>query len=118
MTKKITSLVILLALFAGARIVSADWQVGLYSAGLYGLPDNSVTNIIDNTLLWILRIFTLLAVISFVVTGIMFLMSGSNTAMAEKAKAGVGYSIIGIVVGLIGYIVIIFVDSWLWGYLY
>jgi len=114
-TKKIISSIILIGLFAGIRMVSADWLDGLDLASDYGLPYSPVENIIHSLLLWILAVFTFLCVISFVVTGIMFLMAGSNADMATKAKTGLGYSIIGVAIGLSGYVIIRFIDDLLWG---
>lgn len=89
-------------------LVSADWTDGLSLAGIFsGLPTIlEVDQVIFNVLQWLLRIFTFLAVISFIVNGLMFILSGGNTDMATRAKKGVAYSIIGVAVGLSGYIIL------------
>ena len=104
----------LVVFFVSAPLVaSADWTTGLTLARLFsGLPNGLyVEEVVFNVMQWLLRLFTFLAVISFVVTGLMFFLSGSSSDMATKAKRGVGYSIIGVAVGLIGYIVIAQIDS-------
>lgn len=70
------------------------------------LPYQDEEVILEETLIWLLGIFTILAVLSFVISGVLFLFAGANKNLADKAKDGVTYSIIGIVVALIGYIII------------
>ncbi len=113
MKKYLPSLLILIALPLFAK---ADWMTGLNIAGTYGLPNAFVYDIFDNLLLFLLAIFTILAVISFVINGIMFLMAGSSQDMAERAKRGVTLSIIGVAIGISGYIIITFIDSILLGW--
>jgi hypothetical protein len=110
-TKKILSLVLLTGLFICLSSVSANWGDGLGLAHDYDLPDANVKDIIHNFLMWLLLIFTLLCVIAFVIAGIMFLLAGSNTKMVEQAKSAVTLSIIGIFIGLSGYIIIRLADD-------
>lgn len=114
-TKKIISAVSLISLFAFVNLAGADWQAGISAVSGYNLPDSSVSNIIATFLMWLLAIFTFLCVIAFVIAGVMFLMAGSNKNMLETAKNAVTYSIIGIAIGLIGYIVVRFVNELLRG---
>ena len=94
-------------------LASADWTTGMTLARTFsGLPPGlQVEEVVFKIMLWLLRLFTFFAVISFVVTGLMFFFSGSSPDLATKAKRGVGYSIIGVAVGLVGYIVIAQIDS-------
>lgn len=89
-------------------IISIVENVGFIAAVgmLISSPLGSATGILGSLLNWLLNIFTFIAVISFIVTGIMFLFSGSNPDMREKAKSGVVYSIIGIAIGLSGYVIL------------
>lgn len=91
--------------------VKAGWGEGLVAVGNFGLPVAYVDEIIENTLLWILGMFTFLCVIAFIIYGIMFLMAGGSQVAQEKAKKGVMYAIIGIAVGISGYIIINFIDE-------
>lgn len=96
--------------------VSADWLVGYDMArDSSHLPENYVGNVILTLLLWLLAIFTFLCVISFIIAGIMFLAAGSDPKLTENAKSAVKYSIIGIVVGLSGYVIINFISTTLSG---
>lgn len=111
--------VFILGIFFLPLLAQADWSTGLSIGQTYGLPNpwDGIYGIIDNALLWILSIFTLLAIISFVINGIMFLMAGGSQDMADRAKRGVTYSILGILVGISGYIIIRFLDELLLGVL-
>lgn len=95
-----------------APSANADWATGLgFARTSSNLPFNYVDDVVYTILMWLLLIFTFLCVIAFVVAGIMFLTAGANTQMAEQAKNAVKYSIIGIAVGISGYVVIALVDS-------
>jgi amino acid transporter len=63
---------------------------------------------------WLLIIITVLAVIGFIISGILFI-TASGSGGAEKAKGWLTYSIIGIIVALIGYIVVQLVANLLGG---
>ena len=80
-----------------------------------GLPGADVKTIITGILKWLLGVFGTLGIISFVISGIMYLVSAGNDDMISKAKKGMTYSIIGIIVGLSGYIIIWAVDQMLRG---
>ena len=57
-----------------------------------------VVQVVGNVLSWILTVFLLLAIISFVVTGIQYLFSFGNTFSAENAKRNFVYSTIAIAI--------------------
>jgi hypothetical protein len=70
-----------------------------------GLPDPAdttgqgpVVQVAVTVMKWLLSIFTLLAVISFVYTGIKFLTSMGDTYKADEARKSLVYSIIGVAV--------------------
>ena len=106
--KQLISLAILLGLFVIFQTTTANWSDGMDEIDSFttSLPSADAADVIEGFMLWLLIIFTFLAVIAFVVSGIMFLTAGSNSKMLEKAKASVGYSVLGIVIGLAGYIII------------
>ncbi len=54
--------------------------------------------ILLNILRWITNIFGLLAIISFFVSGFLFLFSAGETTRADNARKGLIYSIIGVAV--------------------
>ena len=81
----------------------------------FGLSSSSVSDIVRNVLTWILGIFGLLAVIGFVVSGIMYIISSGNDDTMKKAKNAMVYCIIGVIVALSGLIIIFAVDKALRG---
>jgi flagellar basal body-associated protein FliL len=64
--------------------------------------------------MWLLLILTVIAVIGFIISGFMFII-GDTSGDKEKAKSWLTYSIIGVIVALIGYIVINLIDTILRG---
>jgi hypothetical protein len=91
---------------------SAQWSL----PQSYGLPTGTIYYIIENILMWLLAIFGFIGIIGFAISGIMYLLSAGSSGMAENAKKGMIYSIIGIVVGLGGFVIIQAIDAMLSGY--
>lgn len=83
-----------------------------------GLPDNSggIADILSSILSWLLGVLGVIAIISFVISGIMYLTASGNERQLDTAKRAMTYSIIGVVVALSGYIVVRAVDYALRGY--
>ena len=75
-------------------------------AGGVGLPSGSIYGIIKNVVYWLLGIFAFFGIIGFVVSGIMYLVSAGNDEMITKAKKYMMYSIVGVIVGLMGYVIL------------
>lgn len=90
-------------------IGSGGWNPGNLSG--FGLPEGSITGIIINILDWLLFIFGLLGIIGFLISGVMYILASGNDDMIEKAKAGMKYSIIGVLVGLSGVVIIRAIDA-------
>lgn len=84
-----------------------------------GLPegsgDNPIVGVIKNVASWILVILGSIALISFVIAGIIYLTSLGDDKRMERAKRAMLYSIIGVVVGLSGFVLIQAINSWLAG---
>jgi hypothetical protein len=80
-----------------------------------GLPSGNLTSVIANFTNWLLAIFGFLAIISFLVSGIMYLLSAGDDKAQEKAKKQMTWSIMGVVIGLVGLVVIYAVDMFLRG---
>ena len=70
------------------------------------VPFTSASSVLGTLLNWLLSIFTFVAVISFIISGAMFILSGSDPTLRERAKSGLVYSIIGIAVTLSGWIIL------------
>lgn len=82
----------------------SGWNPG--SLSRFGLPTGSVIGIIENILFWLLGILGLVGVIGFVISGILYLVSVGDEAGIERAKNAMKWSIVGVVVGLMGVVVI------------
>lgn len=70
------------------------------------LPSASLTGIITNIMNWLLMIVGILGVIGFVIAGIMYLTAAGDDGMIDRAKKAMTYSIVGVLVALIGLVVI------------
>lgn len=81
----------------------------------FGLPSGSILGIIQNLLFWLLAIFSLLAIIAFVVSGLMYLSTSADADLAKKAKEVAKNAVIGIIIGLSGIIIITAVNAFLAG---
>lgn len=93
--------------------VGAQWEVDR-NMDTTGLEDTSVAEIIFTVLQWLLLILTFLAVIGFVISGIMFITAGGSDR-ADAARKWLTYSIVGIIVALLGYIMTTFISTILQG---
>lgn len=80
-----------------------------------GLPGGTISSVLSTFMKWLLGIFGFAAIISFLISGIMYFIAAGNTEEAEKAKKQMEWSILGVIVGLSGYIVINAVTSWFGG---
>ena len=61
--------------------------------------------IVSNLLFWLLSMFAVLGIIGFVLSGIFYLVSAGNEDMVDKGKDGIKWSIVGILVGLSGFVI-------------
>jgi hypothetical protein len=75
------------------------------------LPQAPVATIINNIVLWLLGIFGFVAVVGFVISGIMYLTAAGDEDRQETAKNAMIYSITGVLVGLAGLVVIYAIDA-------
>ncbi len=103
----------LLALSWAPAALGQGWNPGNYTGT--GLPRAQLGSIIANIALWLLAIFGFIAVIGFVISGIMYLLSAGDEDRQEQAKRAMYYSITGVIVGLVGLVVIYAVNFFLGG---
>lgn len=77
-----------------------------------GLPNPSggVKTILSRVLVWVLGIFGILALISFVIAGIQYFVSAGNDNAMQNAKRNMTFSIIGVVIGLAGVVIVKAID--------
>ncbi|MFH1183143.1 MAG: hypothetical protein V1690_02685 [Candidatus Moraniibacteriota bacterium] len=90
--------------------------------GVGGVPDpggggsgHPIAEVLTRALMWLLGIFGLLAIICFVVAGVLYLTAQGDSRRIETAKNATVYGIFGIVIGLIGLIVVRTIDTLLRG---
>ena len=95
---------IALLVLAVPQLAAAGWSIDSITG--FGLPNNSIKNIIEKLLLWLLGIFSFLGVIGFAISGIMYLTSAGDDDRMKTAKQAMQYSIIGVIVGISGVVII------------
>ncbi|MEK7598687.1 MAG: hypothetical protein AAB487_03045 [Patescibacteria group bacterium] len=81
-----------------------------------GLPGGTVYGIISAIMRWILIIFGFVGVIGFAISGILYLTAAGDEGQIEKAKKAMSYSIIGVIVGISGYVILQAATSMLTGF--
>ena len=95
-----------------ARVVNAFFLKMTVFTELFAHP---FVAMVLNALFWLLAIFAILGVIGFVLSGIFYLVAAGEESTMEKGKDGMKWSIIGIIVGLSGFIVMQAVSALLGG---
>jgi hypothetical protein len=115
--KKILSLttIVLGSVFSASFALAAGWNVDELSS-LSGLPSTSIYDIVVNLLDWLLSILGIAGVIGFVIAGLMYLLAAGNETMTGNAKKAMVASILGVIVGLSGLVIIYAVEAALSGY--
>jgi hypothetical protein len=93
----------------GAR--GDGWSFNIGSGGgvsgnSYGLPGGSILDITENILYWLLTILGIVSIIGFVIAGLLYLTAAGDEDRISKAKKALTYSIIGVIVGLSGFVVL------------
>lgn len=78
-----------------------------------GTPTGSIMGIIASTMNWLLAILGFIGIIGFVISGILYLTAAGDEGQIDKAKNAMMYSIIGVIVALLGFVIIQAVDAWL-----
>lgn len=79
------------------------------------LPSGGIVQILTNGMNWLLIIVGILGVIGFVISGILYLTAAGDETQIDKAKSAMLYSILGVIVALIGVVVIQAVQGLLGG---
>ncbi len=93
----------------------AQWDPGALSA-TSDLPEERIYIIIENLMMWILGVFGFVSIIGFVISGIMYLTAAGNDEQITKAKSAMKWSIVGVIVGLGGLVIVWAVDRALRGW--
>lgn len=92
-----------------------NWDRGFGNAKSSGLGGGSIYSVIQVTLGWLLGILGFIAIIGFVISGILYLTAAGNESQIEKAKSAMTYSIVGVIVALVGFMIVTAVGEWLKG---
>lgn len=71
-----------------------------------GLPAGSITGILTSAMNWLLTIVAILGVIGFVIAGILYLTAAGDEDQIARGKRAMIYSIVGIIVALLGLVII------------
>lgn len=71
-----------------------------------GLSDQSVIQVVQNVLNWLLYIMAAAATLAFVIAGFRYLLSAGDEKQAESAKNTAKYAAIGLAVALSGLVII------------
>jgi hypothetical protein len=100
-------------LMISSQTAFGQWNLSNYDGT--NLPKTQLSVIIQNVAFWLLAIFGFIAVIGFIISGILYLVSSGDENMQEQAKRAMIYSITGVIVGLAGLVVIYAVDYFLKG---
>lgn len=81
------------------------FSFSISNAGVISDAPN-VSELLFNILNFLLQVFGIIAIISLVISGILYLTSSGDESRIRLAKKGIIYSIIGILVALSGVIII------------
>ena len=80
-----------------------------------GLPAGSLLGILTSGMNWLLVVVGILGVIGFVIAGIIYLTAAGDEEQIAKGKQAMIYSIVGVIVALLGVIIIQAVQALLGG---
>ncbi len=70
------------------------------------LPGGTITDIINTIMQWILALIGVIAVIAFVIAGILYLTAAGDEDRMQQAKRAMIYAIIGVIVALVGLVIL------------
>ena len=100
----------------GGSDTSGGWTTGFQTAKDQSeLPSASIREIVSGFMMWMLTILGFIAIIAFVIAGIMYLTAAGNDGQIKTAKTAMTWSIVGVVVALVGYVIILAADFLLRG---
>lgn len=90
-------------------VVAAQYSVGSAPSGMASTGDTN--QMIINVINWFLTILASLAVLMIVVSGILYITAAGNEGRIDTAKSYLTYSVIGLVVALLGWVIVRTVSS-------
>lgn len=104
-----------LTVLVAPAVALGQWDQGLANAQSGGTPQGTLIGIIKTTMNWLLAVLGFFGIIGFVISGIMYLTAAGDEDRMEKAKNTMMWSIMGVIVALIGFVIIQAVNTWLGG---
>ena len=93
---------------------SPGWNVKALGTSS-GLPAGKIADIVIFIMKWLLGIFSFVAVIGFLIAGVWYLTAAGDEGQIDRAKRAMLYSIIGVLVGLVGLVILFAVSALLSG---
>ena len=106
MKKKIKSFAQAVSVMAMTFPALALAQFDASAGGSTALPTGSVYDIIDGIMTWLLALVGIVGVIGFAIAGILYLTAAGDEERIEKAKQAMLYSIIGVIVAILGVVIL------------
>jgi hypothetical protein len=79
------------------------------------LPEGTITEIISKIMSWLLGLVGFLGVIGFAIAGILYLTAAGDDDRIQTAKKAMLWSIVGVIVALLGVVIIQAADKMLSG---
>jgi len=111
----VTSSLFFLLVPVAALAQTQGTGTGFQLSNDYNLPAGTITGIVTNLLDWLLILFGVFGILGFVISGIIYLVSTGDDTMITRAKTAMLWSIVGIIVGLAGYVIMQAVVTFLGG---
>lgn len=96
------SVIFCLIFFSANSVNAAGWDVESVSG--FGLPENTITGVASFILSWLLGMLGVFGIFGFLISGTMYLLAAGDDELISRAKKAMTFSLIGIVVGMIGLI--------------
>jgi hypothetical protein len=96
------------------KIIFAQGEIIVPDTGLPS-PPGGIKAILSNVLTWMLGIIGMIAIISFVISGLQYFYAAGDEKNMETAKRNLTYSIIGVIVALSGLVIVKAIDAALRG---
>ncbi|KKR20339.1 MAG: hypothetical protein UT50_C0018G0008 [Candidatus Moranbacteria bacterium GW2011_GWA2_39_41] len=100
----------------GSRIFRTGLAWNTNNLASLGLPSGSILGIISGIMTFLLTALGIFGIIGFIISGILYLISAGEEGMISRAKRAMTWSIVGTIVGLLGYIAIQAIELMLSGY--
>jgi len=75
--------------------------------------DDPLADVINNVMQWLLLVVGVIAIIAFVISGMQYMLASGNQNIMEMGKRNMMWSIVGVIVALMGMVILIFIQSML-----